>query len=87
MSIRVGGKCDEIINHNNVIIDGRSNFPGTMPMHSSQLYAKNVYNLLNHMFKEEKKLNMEDEITNGSILINKGIVNNKILQQFLDQEK
>ena len=80
-------KCDEIINHNNVIIDGRSNFPGTMPMHSSQLYAKNVYNLLNHMFKEEKKLNMEDEITNGSILINKGVVNNKILQQFLDQGK
>ena len=80
-------KCDQIINHNNVIIDGRSNFPGTMPMHSSQLYAKNVYNLLNHMFKEEKTLNMEDEITNGSILINKGVVNNKILQQFLDQEK
>ena len=80
-------KCDEIITHNNIIIDGRANLPGTMPKHSSQLYAKNVYNLLNHMFKEEKKLNMEDEITNGSILINKGIVNNKILQQFIDQEK
>ena len=80
-------KCDEIINHNNIIIDGRSNFPGTMPMHSSQLYAKNVYNLLSHMFKEDKTLNMEDEITNGSILINKGAVNNKMLQQFIDQEK
>ena len=80
-------KCDEIINHNNVIIDGRSNLPGTMPKDSSQLYAKNVFNLLNHIFKEDKVLNMEDEITNGSILINKGTVNNKILQQFIDQEK
>ena len=80
-------KCDEIINHNNVIIDGRSNLPGTMPMDSSQLYAKNVFNLLNHIFKENKVLNMEDEITNGSILINKGTVNNKILQQFIDQGK
>jgi len=78
-------KCDEIINHNNIIIDGRSNLPGTMPMHSSQLYAKNVYNLLNHMFKKDKILDMEDEITNGSILINKGAVNNKMLQQFIDQ--
>ena len=32
----------------------RSNLPGTMPMHSRQLYAKNVYNLLNHMFKKDK---------------------------------
>ena len=80
-------KCDEIINHNNVIIDGRSNLPGTMPKDSSQLYAKNVFNLLNHIFKKDKVLNMEDEITNGSILINKGTVNNKILQQFIDQGK
>jgi len=80
-------KCDEIINHNNIIIDGRLNLPGTMPMHSSQLYAKNVYNLLNHMFKEDKQLDMEDEITNGSILINKGTINNKILQQVIDQGK
>ena len=78
-------KCDEIINHQNIIIDGRSNFPGTMPMHSSQLYAKNVYNLLNHIYKE-KELNMDDEITSGSILINKGIVNNKSLEQFISKD-
>ena len=79
-------KCDEIINHKNIIIDGRSNFPGTMPMHSSQLYAKNVYNLLSHIYKE-KALNMDDEITSGSILINKGLIHNKSLEQFVSKEK
>ena len=85
-----GGNCeltktDEIIEHNHVIIDGRSNIPSTMPKHASQLYAKNLFNLFNHIYNENNELNMEEEITNGSTLINKGIVNNKLLQEFLDQ--
>ena len=85
-----GGNCeltktDEIIEHNHVIIDGRSNIPSTMPKHASQLYAKNLFNLFNHIYNENNELNMEEEITNGSTLINKGTVNNKLLQEFLDQ--
>ena len=85
-----GGNCeltkaDEIIEHNHVIIDGRSNIPSTMPKHASQLYAKNLFNLFNHIYNENNELNMEEEITNGSTLINKGTVNNKLLQDFLDQ--
>ena len=85
-----GGNCeltkaDEIIVHNHVIIDGRSNIPSTMPKHASQLYAKNLFNLFNHIYNENNELNMEEEITNGSTLINKGTVNNKLLQEFLDQ--
>ena len=30
-------------------------------------------------------LNLEDEITNGSILINQGKINNAMLQEFLDR--
>ena len=85
-----GGNCeltktDEIIEHNHVIIDGRSNIPSTMPKHASQLYAKNLFNLFNHIYNENNELNMEEEITNGSTLINKGTINNKLLQEFLDQ--
>ena len=85
-----GGNCDltkpdEIIEHNHVTIDGRSNIPSTMPKHASQLYAKNFFNLFNHIYNENNELNMEEEITNGSTLINKGTVNNKLLQEFLDQ--
>ena len=85
-----GGNCeltkaDKIIEHNHVIIDGRSNIPSTMPKHASQLYAKNLFNLFNHVYNENNELNMEEEITNGSTLINKGTVNNKLLQEFLDK--
>lgn len=85
-----GGNCeltktDEIITHNHITIDGRSNIPSTMPEHASQLYAKNLFNLFNHIYDENNDLNMKEEITNGSTLINKGTINNNLLQKFLDQ--
>ncbi len=79
-------KCDEIINHNNIIIDGRSYLPSTMSQDASQLYSKNVFNLFNHIYNNDNPLNLEDEITTGSLLLNKGEVNNKMLQNFIDQE-
>ena len=78
-------QCDKIIKHNSVIIDGRSYLPSTMAKDASQLYAKNLFNLFKHIYNKEKPLNLEDEITNGSMLINKGKVNNKMLQEFLDK--
>ena len=78
-------ECDQIIKHHNVIIDGRSYLPSTMAQDASILYAKNLFNLFKHIYNEENPLNLEDEITNGSILINKGEINNKMLQEFLDR--
>ena len=42
-----GGNCeltekDKIINYNHITINGISNIPGKMPLHSSQLYSKNI---------------------------------------------
>ena len=86
-----GGNCeltksDEVLIHNNITIDGRSNFPSTMPQHSSQLYSRNIYNLITHIYNEEGSLNMEDEIAQGSTLINSGDINNPMLQKFIDKE-
>ncbi|SVC75686.1 uncharacterized protein METZ01_LOCUS328540, partial [marine metagenome] len=52
-----GGNCeltkkDEIIDYNQVTIDGTSNIPGTMPVHASELYAKNVAAFLTYMVKD-----------------------------------
>ena len=77
-------KCDEIVIHNKVTIDGRSYLPSTMAADASQLYAKNVFNLFNHIYNSETPLNFEDEITNGSMILNKGQVNNELLQKFMD---
>ena len=79
-------KCDEIIDHNNITIDGRSNLPSTMAEHSSQLYSRNIFNLIDHIFSEDNTLNIEDEITHGSMLLNKGKINSPILKKFLDKE-
>ena len=47
--------------------------------------SKNVYNFLSHLYKNDNKLNLEDEITAGSILLNNGTVCNKIFEQFLNK--
>ena len=52
-----GGNCeltqkDEVIDYNGVTIDGTSNIPGTMPVHASELYAKNITALLTYMIKD-----------------------------------
>ena len=36
-------ECDEIITHNNIIIDGRSNLPSTMATDASQLYLSLIH--------------------------------------------
>ena len=73
-----GGNCeltkkDEIVDHNGVIIDGTSNFPATMSVHASQLYAKNISSFVNYMVKEgELNLDLEDEIISGAMFTHKG---------------
>ncbi|MBT3478414.1 MAG: Re/Si-specific NAD(P)(+) transhydrogenase subunit alpha, partial [Candidatus Marinimicrobia bacterium] len=63
-----GGNCevtqsDKVINHNGVIIDGTVNLPSTMPVHASQLYAKNVSTFVTYMVKDgQLNFDLEDEI-------------------------
>ena len=75
-----GGNCeitkkDELIIHDGVIIDGTSNVAATMPVHASELYAKNILALVKHMTKE-KNLNfdMNDEIISGSTFTHHGSI-------------
>ncbi len=64
-------KPDEVINQNGVTIVGESTILNKLPVSSSNLYAKNVYNfVLNLCDKETKKIkiNMEDEIINQTLV-------------------
>ena len=86
-----GGNCEvteqnEVITHSGVKIDGMTNLPATMPNHASSLYAKNLFNLFSYIYKDDTtELDMEDEIVNGSMLFNKGSINNDTLQNFIDK--
>ena len=63
----------EVVTKHGVIIDGTTNIPGTMSVHATELYAKNVNALLTHIYnKEDLTLNMEDEITQGSLYLHNG---------------
>jgi proton-translocating NAD(P)+ transhydrogenase subunit alpha len=60
-------KPDEIVERDGVTIVGLTNLPSAMPFHASQLYARNVSSLLQHLAPEgELVLDWDDEITAGA---------------------
>ena len=67
-----GGNCEvttpgEEIRHGGVTVVGYTNLASTMPVHASQLYARNVTALLEHLVKDgELALDFDDEITAGA---------------------
>jgi NAD(P) transhydrogenase subunit alpha len=73
-----GGNCgltkpDEIVDINGVMVDGTINIAGTMSVHASQLYSKNVSAFILHGYdKEKKEFNLDDEIVSGSMFIHAG---------------
>jgi len=84
-----GGNCEytkpgEIINHNGIIIDGTLNFPGTMPIHASQVYSKNIYALLSYLCPQGKlKLDIDDEIISGSLFTHNGEITDERTKEAL----
>jgi len=60
-------QADQDVIHQGVTLLGPTNLPSTMPFHASQLYARNVSALLQHLAPEgELQLDFEDEITSGA---------------------
>ncbi|HVU89489.1 MAG TPA: Re/Si-specific NAD(P)(+) transhydrogenase subunit alpha [Pirellulales bacterium] len=80
-----GGNCEltrlgETVVHRGVTILGPDNLPSTVPMHASQMYAKNVASLLAHLVKAGKlELDTDDEITRETLVARGGeIVHPKV---------
>jgi H+-translocating NAD(P) transhydrogenase subunit alpha len=72
LAAETGGNCEltepgEEVVREGVLIVGTLNLPSEMPYHASQLYARNVQALLDHLAPEgELVLDFEDEITAGA---------------------
>ena len=67
-----------------VLIIGTRNVPSTMPLHASQLYARNVTNLLLHLVKDGAiNLDFEDEITKGACVTHGGEIVSERAKQLL----
>ena len=86
-----GGNCevtekDKVITHNEVVIDGTSNIPATMPVHASELYAKNISALVIYMTKENNlNLDMDDEIISGSTFTHQGTITHEPTRNLLEE--
>jgi H+-translocating NAD(P) transhydrogenase subunit alpha len=72
LAAEAGGNCEltepgEEVVRDDVTIVGLTNLPSSMPYHASQLYARNVAALLQHLAPEgELVLDFDDEITAGA---------------------
>jgi NAD(P) transhydrogenase subunit alpha len=75
-----GGNCEitapnQTVVRHGVIIIGTFNLPATMPAHASQMYSKNVGNLVLHLLgKEGYKIDLADPITGPIVLTHGGAV-------------
>jgi NAD(P) transhydrogenase subunit alpha len=71
-----------------VTIIGTRNVPSTMPLATSQLYARNVMNLLLHLVRDGAiALDFQDEITNGSCVTHGGEIVNERAKQLVAPAK
>jgi H+-translocating NAD(P) transhydrogenase subunit alpha len=72
LAAEAGGNCEltepgEEVVREGVTIVGALNLPSSMPFHASQLYARNVSALLDHLVADgELRLDWDDEITSGT---------------------
>jgi NAD(P) transhydrogenase subunit alpha len=84
LAAETGGNCEltqagETVVENGVKVIGPRNLASEMPVPASQLYAKNLENLLGLMVSEEGKLdlNFEDDILAAAVITEGGQVKNE----------
>jgi H+-translocating NAD(P) transhydrogenase subunit alpha len=95
-----GGNCEltepgETVKHSQVTIVGPVNLPSTMPIHASQLYSRNMYNLLSHITEDRSedmdekylhlKLDFEDEITSTTCIAHDGEIRQEAIHETLEE--
>ena len=84
-----GGNCeltraDETVVEHGVTILGPTNLPAEIPYHASQMYARNVQTFLLHLVTDgELQLDMDDEITEQTMLTRDGeVVHRRVREIF-----
>jgi NAD(P) transhydrogenase subunit alpha len=84
LAAETGGNCEltkpgETVVENGVKVIGPRNLPSLMPVPASQLYAKNLENLLGLMITEEGELNvdLEDDILAAALITRGGEIVNE----------
>jgi NAD(P) transhydrogenase subunit alpha len=97
-----GGNCEltepgETVEHEGVKILGPVNLPSSMPIHASQLYSRNMYNLIGHITEDQAEdndgkhpklaLDFEDEIMDATCIAHEGEIRQEITREALTSDK
>ena len=86
LAVDTGGNCalaepgSTVVKHGVTII-GRTNLAASMPIHASQMYSRNVANLLLHLAGEDGlHIDLEDAITSGTMVTHRGGITHPALK-------
>jgi proton-translocating NAD(P)+ transhydrogenase subunit alpha len=83
LAAEAGGNCeltepDQVVTKHGVTIHGPTNLPSSMPVHASQLYARNVTELLREFVKDGAlALQFDDEVIKGACVTHNGTIVNE----------
>jgi NAD(P) transhydrogenase subunit alpha len=89
LAAEAGGNCeltepDQVIVRHGVTIHGPTNLPSTTPVHASQLYARNVTELLRELVKDGGlAIDLGDEVVRGACITHAGEVVNDAVKATL----
>ncbi len=79
---------DEQVSYNGVTILGPANLPSSLPVHATQMYAKNLMTLLDVILQDgELRLDLEDEIVDASLVVHAGEVRNERVREAIAAER
>ena len=89
MAVGTGGNVEGSVPNENkelngITIVGNTNLPGEVAIHSSQVYASNIFNLIEEFWNKETKIleiNKEDEILSGCLVTHEGEFINSIVKE------
>ncbi len=79
---------DEQVSYNGVTILGPANLPSSLPIHATQMYARNLMTLLDVILQDgELRLDLEDEIVDASLVVHEGEVRNERVREAIAAER
>ncbi len=91
LAAEAGGNCEltvaeKIVERHGVSIYGKTDLPGSLSYHASEMYSRNVTALLQEMIKDgELVVDLDDDVISGTLLTHAGKVMNKHVQDLLDR--
>lgn len=91
LAAETGGNCEltvanEVIEHNGVTIYGPTNLPSQAAIHATEMYARNIYNLLSPFIEEgELKLDLDEEIIRECIITHAGEIRSSRIRTLMEE--